>query len=344
MMTLKIISSEALPDATHRDPNIIYFLYDKLQIYYGRNYYSDMFCIVEKMPDKPIDNILYIVISTGDVYVFKHLTDMESREVNEKLDRVAELKDKSQLHYLTDAGTTYFVRSEYRYLDPQRRALVLPYQNGVYQLLIDKGYYTKIDNSLVLRYDIKNHAFVDDGREDLHHNYVTDGNLTDPKRYGLPYIGDYKVKDTDTVHMEIDHGIIKSSIKLSKKEDNSLRIVDGGLYTNVSHNVSQTDFEILAEAYNDYKTIVDQYTKDIKSRLDNIENTIGDESLEKKIVDAMTDYKPTIDDIVDNYDTIYAELTAMRDTIKDYTDYKLDELKTQVNEYLNSIPNAWYVF
>ena len=50
---LRICKSENLPVLADRDSNYVYFVYDKMAIYLGRNYYSDPFCIVETVPEDP---------------------------------------------------------------------------------------------------------------------------------------------------------------------------------------------------------------------------------------------------------------------------------------------------
>ena len=51
LKTLKVCLSEELPIITERDPNTIYFLYDKLLVFLGQSLYNDPYAIVESMPE-----------------------------------------------------------------------------------------------------------------------------------------------------------------------------------------------------------------------------------------------------------------------------------------------------
>lgn len=63
--TLRVCLSKDLPDILDREPNFLYFLYDKLMLFMGQNIYNDPFCIVPALPDDPISGMLYIDFGDG---------------------------------------------------------------------------------------------------------------------------------------------------------------------------------------------------------------------------------------------------------------------------------------
>src|SRR5574344_925938 len=122
---LHICKSEDLPLLANRDANYVYFVYDKMAIYLGRNYYSDPFCIVEKIPQNPVEGMLYITLN-GDLK-----TSLDSKIID-----IGSIESENQKQYLLLAGTVYFMKAESRYLDLQTKTIQLPYQNGSYQLTV----------------------------------------------------------------------------------------------------------------------------------------------------------------------------------------------------------------
>ena len=135
MRVFIICNSADLPTPQQRNANTIYFVYDTLDVYFGRTQYAGLYCIVEEVPDgtdpdaMPAKNMLYFKMN-GDVWVV-------DKEIPKK---IAQIQDPSMCVYLEKAGTTFLLRSGYRYIDKQTKAISLPYQNGINQFsaMVDK--------------------------------------------------------------------------------------------------------------------------------------------------------------------------------------------------------------
>ena len=89
MKILTICPSEFLPPYSERTRDHIYFVYDKMALYLGRDVYSDAFCVVEDIPDIPVEGMLYI---TFDGFV--------KARINEQVIIIAEIENRQQLDYL----------------------------------------------------------------------------------------------------------------------------------------------------------------------------------------------------------------------------------------------------
>ena len=156
LKTLKVCLSSELPLITERDPNTIYFLYDKLLVFLGQSLYNDPYAIVEAIPENPVFNMLYFDLSDGKVKAY----------IDYSITEIAEVETPEQLEILKQSGTTFFVNSEKRYLDLRRRTVTLPYQNGTYMLTVDLANNLKFDENTVLGFNPETNCFEVIGKYD----------------------------------------------------------------------------------------------------------------------------------------------------------------------------------
>ena len=118
--TLRVCLSSELPSIYDRSINFIYYLYDKLEVFLGKNYYSDPYAIVETFPDNPVLGMLYFCLNDGTV----------SSYINNTKEIIANIETQEQLEILKQAGTKFFVNSDRRYLDVKTKIISLPFKNG----------------------------------------------------------------------------------------------------------------------------------------------------------------------------------------------------------------------
>ena len=128
MKTLRVCLSSDLPGLLDRNPDYLYFLYDKLFLYSGQNMIDVNFVITERIPDidDQVSELIYILNTDGSVH----------RKIDYVDTVVAEIEEDSQIELLRKAGTMYYVNSDHRYMDSQRRTLTLPYNDGNYDLVM----------------------------------------------------------------------------------------------------------------------------------------------------------------------------------------------------------------
>ena len=318
---LRICKSENLPVLADRDSNYVYFVYDKMAIYLGRNYYSDPFCIVETVPEDPVEGMLYITLN-GDLK-----TSLDSTIVD-----IGSIESEEQKQYLLLAGTVYFMKAESRYLDLQTKTIQLPYQNGSYQLTVSMAKNIMIDENTVIRYDPESGKFVIDGNP-----YVDDTS-------GLPGLSDYSGQDTSTIKTVVSNNQISAALKISTRENNMLKVYGNGLYASIKDFVSEDDLNNLIATYANYKAVIDSYMEDLRAELAAAGVNVSEESINKKILSAMEGYEPTIQDLLKYYDSIYQQLGLLRQTVTEYTETYLDDAKKEILDYLHSIETSWSVF
>ena len=317
---LKVCTSEFLPPIKERNSNYIYFVYDKMSIYLGQNFYSDPFCIVEALPSKPIEGMLYITIE-GSVKTF-----IDSKEV-----LIAIIENEDQIEYLKQAGTIYFMKAEYRYLDQQSRLLNLPFQNGNYQLSVQAANNLKIDKDTVIKFNPLTSRFEIFGNKLEYPDQV----------YRNGYIG----SETDTVKTEIyDNNHMRSDVKISSEAGNILEVFGGGLYANIGDLATEESLNNLALLYENYKETVESKMQTIRDEMQEKGFTLTEESLGKMIMDALVDYEPTIQEMLDNYDTVYEQLGYLREGTKNYADEKIDVAKQEIENYIMSVSSSWSEF
>lgn len=316
---LRVITSEYLPSSVDRSPDVVYFVYDKMAIYLGRNFYSDPFCIVEKLPDKPVEGMLYITMA-GELKSF----------IDGKEENIGKIESQDQIQLLKKAGSVYFMKAEYRYLDLQTRTLQLPFQNGVYQLSVSMTKDTVIDENTIIAYNPQAKKFeiysepVDEEPDEL--------------------LNSYKGSETSTVKTIVKNNKIQADIVLSPNENNILKVLHNGLYANLNDVVSSKEFEELALAYEAYKIAIEAYIKDLEDVIAAAEFNVNEDSIANRILEELKKYEPTIYDIIDDYEYIYEQLGFIRESLITYTDDKFDTTKQEIIEYITNIVNAWEGF
>lgn len=320
MKTLTICPSEFLPPRDNRTRDHIYFVYDKMAVYLGKDTYSDPFCVVEDIPERPVVGMLYI---TFDGYLKSYY--------NDKVITIAEIEDPEQLEYLKDAGNIYFMRAEYRYLDLETRTIELPYQNGSFHLSVNLSKEIMINENTVIRFDPSKQRFVVEG--DHYHN-----------DNALLNIGEYSGGETDSTTVIVDGQTIKANVRISPKEDNLVKKYANGIYVNVSDKVAEQDFKSLVTTYNQYKAVIDNYINELKGYIDQAGIDVSETTIRDKIVSALEAYQPTIMDVIENYDTMYQELKRLELNTYELVDEKFDELETEITTYLDGITHSWHEF
>lgn len=312
---LRVITSEFLPVVGDRDKDVIYFVYDMMELHLGKSRYSDPFCIVEELPEKPIEGMLYITIG-GFVQTY----------INYEWFLLASCPIEEEVELLTKAGSTYFMRAEYRYLDLQTKSIILPYQNGTYQLSVNLAKCLQIDKDTVIYYD-----------ETTGH-FEIDGNRTDTELH--PNHG-YEAIDTDSIETKIEGNRIFSNLKLANKDGNILKILEGGLYANTSQYATHDEIEELSELYADYKIVIESMITELHDEMEDKGYNTTTEMIAEKIAQALEEYEPTIQDLINNYQLIYDQLGFIRDLTSNVSGEKIEEAKQEIIGYLDSIREAW---
>lgn len=312
---LRVLTSEFLPPVEERHNNTVYFVYDKMELHLGKSIYSDPFCIVEEIPQPPVEGMLYI--TTGGLlqsYIDYSIVTLGSCQTEEEIQK------------LLEAGTVYFMRAEYRYLDLQTKSIMLPYQNGTYQLSVNLMKCLEIDKNTVIRYDETTGHFEIDGSHndtELHPNHG------------------YETINTDGIETVIEGNRIYSNLKLVKNDTNILRLLSSGLYANLSQYASNEEFQRLAQLFTNYRVEIESIVDALHTEMDVKGYTTTTEMISEAIVEALEEYKPTIDSLVANYDLIYAQLGYIRDIAISYSDQRVEEVKNEIFNFIDKFKECW---
>lgn len=320
MRTLRVCLSKDFPLLTDRDPNFIYFLYDKLFVFLGQNQYNDPYAIVDNIPEHPVSGILYFILKDGSVRSY----------IEYKLTTIATIENQEQLELLKQSGATFFVSANKRQLDVQRRIITLPFLNGTYELSVDLMKDILIDENTIIRYDPKFRCFVIDNNE------ISDTYF---------HSGGYRGSETDSVKTTISDMRISSEVKISKADDNILKQNDDGLYANAEDRVLSQVFDDWATRYKEYKTNMEYYLKSLDEEIGGISDLVSPESIAQKIHDAVEEVYPEIDDIVAKYDDLYKQITDMESGLYDYAQSKYDAIVEELRLLIqDASDNAWISF
>lgn len=320
MNKLVICNSENLPAMNDRTNDTIYFVYDKMAIFLGQSFYSDPFCIVEEIPEHPVPAMLYITF-TGDVKAY----------VNDQVTIIAQIEDDTQLQYLNSAGSIYFMKAEYRYLDLQTRVVHLPYQNGEFQLTVNLAKEIMINENTVLRYNPITSQFEIEGDW-----YEDEGHI--------PNSAGYTGGETTSTITTFNEKTFLTDVKISQEVNNVLKVFGNGLYVDISTKANKNDFNDLVNSYIEYKSIIDGYIIELKDAIEDASIEVSEGTIGEKINQALEEYKPSILDMIDKYDQMYSQLQELQKLYDSGVDEAFNETKKEITDYLNDITNAWGYF
>lgn len=320
LKTLRVCLSSELPSLLDRDPNFIYFLYDKLTVFLGQSLYSDPFAIVETMPENPIFNMLYFVLEDGKTKAY----------VDHRVIEIAEIENTDQLEILKQSGTTFFSNSEKRYLDLQRRIVTLPFQNGTYELTVSLANELKIDKDTVIGFNPETNTFEIIGkRED----------------FDLVFTRGYRGKSTKSIDTQVSEHRVSGELKISKAYDNILRVLNDGLYANAKDKVTKKQFDSWVSSFHEYKSNMEYFIRDLTSKVGDSQELVNQETINSKILSALEEVYPEIDNALANFDSMAEQLGKIEQSSKEYSDKKFteaqEELRTLILEITN---NPWEDF
>lgn len=318
---LRVCKSEDLPQIHNRERNYIYFLYDKMVLYLGQNYYSDPFCIVDEVPEAidAVEELLYITLS-GDVKI----------KYNNEISTIGGIEDPDQLALLRKAGTVYFMRAESRYLDIQKKVLVLPYQNGSFQLSVSLPDNIKIDENTVIRYNPESGKFEVDGN---YHEEINDKESI---------LSNYKGEETNTIQVIIKDNSVRANLKISDNPGNILKVQNNGLYANTGNCATREDLNKVAQIYRNYKNEVNSMQEMLNNKLTEGGFDLPENIIESKVHDALVGYSSTIDELIESYNDIEDMITYIANSTQSYAEEQLLGAKNDIVDYLNNMQNAWH--
>ena len=89
--------------------------------------------------------------------------------------------------------------------------------------------------------------------------------------------------------------------------------------------------------------MLDRYIDELKQVVDNMGVAVSETNINNKITEALLAYKPTILDVLENYNTMRAELDKLKVDSYKTIDEKFDTVEKEIADYLESI-TTWDVF
>ena len=327
LKVLRVCSSKDLPESSARLSNYLYFVYDKMELYFYHSYYSDPFCIVETMPTANlVENMLYIT-TTGDV---KTYIDYKTVDIGSIEKDTSGNPDSAQLQLLLTAGTTYFMNAESRYLNLQTRVLELPYQNGSYQLSINLASQLKINNNTIIKFNEETNQFE------------VQGDFVVPE--GMTRIDQYKPRPTESVTTNITDKVMYCNINISDQPNNCIKVYGNGLYIDVNDKISQSEFDNVLYAYEAYRALIDSYIQELKTAVLKATDAVSSETIGAMVDAALVKYESTIQEMLANYDTLSTKIDTINTEVTTGTDSKIESAKDDIKNYVNQVDKAWQAF
>lgn len=314
MKTLRVCHSRDLPSIQDRQINFIYYLYDKLEVFLGQNYYSDPYAIVETYPSDPIPAMLYFCLDDGYVKASVNLEDTN----------IAKIESDEQLEILKQAGTKFFVNSDRRYLDVKRKLITLPFNNGTYELTVNLANDLKINENTVIGFNPETQEFEIIG---------------DIQDYDLVFSRRYRGKDSDSITPIVDDHTISGEVKVSAMYDNIIKSTKDGLYASVNDRVSSEVFKDWIERFKTYKEDITEFIEEIADLVERAEEIISGDSITRKILNALQAVYPEIDNALENYENYAQEIDSIEQEIKTYSDTQFENSNRELSEMITNATN-----
>lgn len=320
MKTLRVCLSSELPLIEDRDSNIIYFLYDKLMVFLGKSIYTDPYAIVETMPINPAYNVLYFTLDDGKI---KSYIDDIVREIGE-------IESQEQLEILKQAGTSFFVNSETRYLDLRRRIITLPFNNGTYELTVSLAHDLKIDKDTVIGFNPETNTFEIIGKS---------------QDFDLVFSRKYRGIDSASARTIVGNNSIKTEVKISEDPDNILELDTNGLIVNPGKKVSVKEFEKWVSDFEKYKSDMEVYLGDLVDKVGDAQDVVSVESVNARILESLQAVYPEIEAALEVYKNASQQITDMEKRVKDYSDQKYQEAYEDLHaQIVEATSNPWEDF
>ena len=306
MKVLKVIHSQDFPPVQDRDPNVIYFIYNALEIFFGQNWYTDPYLVCDNDPTEPIEGMLYFILANGKV---KYYT-------NYALTTIAEIESPDMLDLLKKQGGSYFfVNADKRYLDLQNRMITLPYRNGQWNLTMDVANNIQLTEDTAIGFNPETNCFdISATKYD----------------YDLVFMRDYRGEETDTAITEVEDHTIKTHVKISNEYGNAIKLYNDGIGAIVSGKASYDEFNQWRTEFYDYKANMEALMADLEERVEHVEEDLSEEVIIRKINEALREVYPLIDQSLIKYQEIVEHIEGLIDESKDYTDQKFDEAVDEI--------------
>lgn len=316
---LQVIKYEDLLPPNERRKSYIYFVYDKMQLYFYQSLYTDPFCIIEQLPKYPVENMLYIT-TEGKMYTYysAHRTFIGEVEKNTE-----DIPDPMQIALIKQAGTVFFMNAESRYLDMQSRTIQLPFQNGNYILSLSLGADLRIDEHTVIKYNPNQEQFYIAGQD-----YQFEDKLNN--------VGKFDGYVTETTETFMDGYTFRTDVSVSDKANNGLEIAEtGGLYVDVSDLASQDKYVGIVQAFNTYKTIIDRYMDELVEAVNECTGEVTADIINNKIIQALNEYEGTITQAMADYDELHDIIIDIEDRLVAGVRAALEDDRAEIYNLIN---------
>ena len=319
MKVLKVLHSQDFPPMQDRDPNVIYFIYNALEIWFGQNWYTDPYLVCDNDPTEPIEGMLYFILANGKV---KYYTEYA-------LKTIAEIESPDMLDLLKKQGGSYFfVNADKRYLDIQKRIITLPYRNGEWDLTLNMANNIQLTEDTAIGFNPETNCFdISATKYD----------------YDLVFMRDYRGTETDTAITRVEEHSIKTDVKVSRTYGNIIKTFDDGIGAIVAGKVSKDEFNQWKNEFYDYKANMDGLLADLTARVEEIEQEISPELITQKIHEALVEVYPLIDQSLIKYQEIVESIDGLIEESKEYTNMRFEEAVAEI-KYVIDNTDYWGTF
>lgn len=303
---LKVCLSSEFPDILERKENYIYFLYDKLELYFGQNRLSEDFAIANKIPEYPVPGMIYILNTDGSVHRQVDYTDII----------IATIESEDQIELLKKAGTIFYINTNKRYMDSQRRTLTLPFNNGNYELSVAMKNEQIFDNNTILKYNENSKRFEVYG--DLDEEFID---------FSKPFRGG----ETSSVKIKADGPSLKANVKISSLMNNMLRAASDGLYVFTKDKVDRKEYEEWADKINEFEQYSEDVIDRIESDLAHLQEVASEEAIHNEIMNILIAKYPTIEEALEKYQEIADSLSDIETEVLNYSTSKILDTKNEID-------------
>ena len=316
MKTLRVCLSSDLPGLLDRNPDYLYFLYDKLFLYSGQNMIDVNFVITERIPDidDQVPGMIYILNTDGSVH----------RKVDYVDTVVAEIEEDSQIELLRKAGTMYYVNSDHRYMDSQRRTLTLPYNDGNYELAVAAKNNAKFNNNTILKFNEKSQRFEMYGEQD--EEFID---------FAKPFRG----KTTNTAQVTVDGPKIMAMVRISNAVGNILKAASDGLLVKSFGFVDRETFDEWTKYVDDFKRHAQDILDKIDAELSGVKELITPEYIHQEIMTELVQKYPDIETALENYQQVADSLGDIENSVMSYASNTIINASNNIDRKLEEYSN-----
>jgi uncharacterized coiled-coil DUF342 family protein len=124
-----------------------------------------------------------------------------------------------------------------------------------------------------------------------------------------------------------------------------IKVTDDGIYANADTKVTKKQFESWTSQFAEYKSYMEAFLRDLVDKIDDSQDIVSEDSINKRIHEALLEVYPEIDKALEQLDEMASKFDGIESRSKAYTDESFDNAKSELSGLIiDATENPWEIF